>query len=656
MRIFGDQMTNIGLHNRFSYNYPKLSSHENKKKDQVSFNGLLDNHVVTKFCKLKENEVASLLGINMVSMVLPQTWLDFHRNKQAGIETSVFQLGGILVNYLLYGALSTGITLFGLKALKILPGVNKNFDVSNKSLDFLGEHWKKAGNNTNPKEAIDTVVRNVFKNLSPKSGINLKESLKEGTPAFKDATEALINAIESRTNLNEIINPNAEKKLQRTVLDSIMDPIGKHLGACDKVLTEKVGDHHIEGSLEQLVRDTHKVCQEVFSKHSDEVGTKIEQLKSLNKFKFGITLAVVGALTFSIQHINRYLTKKRTGKDAFVGYSDADKGAKKVENKVEPKAVTPPQTAQETKLKKQVSFGGLFPDASILKAWIYPANITGRLTACRDKNERAEATIKCGVAFANFMFIPTLVANFAAWALSKNVKLPDVLKTYDRKISVDGKERQIGAIFNLSDKAFDKGNMGKVIDSLEQGPLGNFVSLLRLNELRTNSINFIKNHVPFLDKTRNWLIEVNDASTKSYREIGYFAENFVEAHKNEIIKKSVTPAEEKEILKNAAHEIKHHLESIKNGSILAGLAYACVTLGIIIPKGCAMWTDYKHKKELEKTGKAPTQVENPHKLFAKSLNANNIQSIQQSTVSQNSSNPDLDRAIDNFKSRNYPLL
>lgn len=600
-------MTNLGIQNRFINNFPKTSSHENKKKNEVNFGANLTPHdVITNICKLKENEVASLLGINMISMVIPQTYLDFKRNKQAGIETSIFQLGGITVNYLLYGALSSTIAFLGLK--KILPNASRLINVDNKSLDVLMAHWEKATGKTNEAK-IKNVVETLLNGLTAKSGTEITQALGKDKEVLEKATTALTDAISKKT------------KLTPDALNAIMDPIGKYFGACDKISTAVIGKKEnqvISGSLENLIKNIHQVGSEVFAKHPDNVSDIVKNLKTLNKVKTGFTLGVVMALTFSIQHINKYLTEKRTGKKGFVGYSDFEKDTKTATNKTveQKKASTAPTTEQTKglKTKKQVSFGaGLpFPSTDQLKTFIYPAGISGRMTACRDKNEFTEAVIKVGVGFSNLMFIPALVANLAAWVVSKTTEAPQLLKDhYKPTLKQNGVE--IGAIFNLSDNALERGNIGKLLEKTKT-----------LDNIRKSILDTIKN-TP-LDKVRNWLIEVNDASTKSYKEIGYFAEKFVETHKGSIKDKE---------------DIIKHLQGIKNKSIIASVLYACVTLGIVIPKGCAMWTEYKHKKELEKTGKIQSNEENPHKIFAGKLDAPKAQ--------QSNLTPELEKLIEKFQ-------
>lgn len=611
-------MTNLGISNNL-YSYNKQASLANKKRE-VSFGGPLNNEFVTSICKLKENKVASLLGINMASMVIPQTIIDFQRNKQAGIETSVFQLGGIFVNYLMYGALSSAIGLMGLRALKILPNANKGFDISNKSLDFLGEQWKNAKGADTDKR-LEAYVENVVNGIKAKTGTEDYKALNLGDN-LDDVVKKITSAIKNHSNLNAVLNPSASKSEKITVLNSILDPIGKALGACDNISH----DGGFKGSLEQLIRDTHRAGQDIFSQHGDDViKDKIAQLKALNKTKLGVTLAVVMAATFSIQHINRYLTKLRTGKDGFVGYSDFDKN-KQNPTKTDTKQETP--KTQGADKKKQVSFGGIFPGEDQLKYLIYPANISGRLTAVRDKNELAEATVKTAIGYANLMFIPALVANLGAYLASKFTKPPVVLENFKQHVNIDN--RQIGAIFNLDKNAFDEGKIGKQLNKI---PL--------LKDARSSILNFMKEHVEPLYKTRNWLIEVNDASTKSYREIRYFAENYVENLGDDVLK-GLSKAEAKE-------QIVKHLKGIKNKSIIAGVGYACITLGIIIPKLCAKWTEYKHKKELESKAQTPPAAQNIQTNKPKEQKA---VEVQQNVANQTNQNNNLDDVLNKFKNKN----
>jgi len=140
----------------------------------------------------------------------------------------------------------------------------------------------------------------------------------------------------------------------------------------------------------------------------------------------------------SVQPINTYITKKRTGKEGFVGVEgrEPDKSTKfKLLKGVVAFAMgswmistilKKPQhlfTKTGSALKELLSnlqYKGMVPTMNQFK-FIYGMTIFSRVLACRDKNELRESSIKDTLGFANWLILGGFVSKLAAKALDKNL-------------------------------------------------------------------------------------------------------------------------------------------------------------------------------------------------------------------------------------------
>ncbi len=156
----------------------------------------------------------------------------------------------------------------------------------------------------------------------------------------------------------------------------------------------------------------------------------------------------------SIQPMNIYLTKKKTGSDGFVGVEGRSK-----DNSTQFKLMKGTAgagflgltlatlgTVSPSKLMSKIAFKGFWPTIPQLKG-IYGLTIISRLLATRDKDELRESLTKDTLGFLSWLVLGDIVNKMTAESLDKTVM--------NRTKDVANKG-YFGRIFNSSLKTRDE--------------------------------------------------------------------------------------------------------------------------------------------------------------------------------------------------------
>ena len=138
----------------------------------------------------------------------------------------------------------------------------------------------------------------------------------------------------------------------------------------------------------------------------------------------------------SIQPLNIYLTKKKTGSDGFVGVEGREKD-KSVNFKLWKAAaaaifgggIIADLARKEGGLLKNIQYKGIVPTLNQFKL-IYGMTIMSRFIVARDKDELRESVVKDVLGFLNWLVLGNFVAKATAMAMDNNKSL---IKNVDEK-------------------------------------------------------------------------------------------------------------------------------------------------------------------------------------------------------------------------------
>jgi hypothetical protein len=384
---------------------------------------------------LSVNQAWGANAVDLSSMVIPRTAVDFTRGPDAGIETARREASST-VNHSLIGA-------YGFAAAWALSrALNKKYDmqankmlVSGEMLDILGQMRIKHGDILTSDENLKNYLNGIFekvKGFNPNFQDGKLKDSKGWVSIDKSTKTDIIKTFIKELKSDSIkIEKNTKNYLKSIIIDAT--------GASGEFKIEK----EIEGKLQQSVSSLDDFIDNVYKTSkifmnkevaktftTEHIGTNvfIQAMKKLDKRTSIFGLAIAGLVGISVQPLNIYLTKLKTGKDGFVGVEgrEADKsnGFKILKGAVALLAsigILSSISKKPSEIFKKVQFKGLIPTLNQFKL-IYGMTLASRIFAARDKNELRETSIKDSLGFLNWFILGSFVSKLVAAGLEKTDK------------------------------------------------------------------------------------------------------------------------------------------------------------------------------------------------------------------------------------------
>lgn len=379
------------------------------------------------------------VGANLTDlsfMVIPRIATDAKRGPAACLETTRREASGT-ANHSLIGAY--GMLAGGLASLvmgfgnKFGTGVNNIF-AAPETLRILAENKaRQVKNNATQIDYIKETLANI-KGFNPTSEYADTEGfVKLSKDTIDDVAEVLNRAINKEgLTFNEWSSKKAADSLHVALNKIIADT-----GADSKyILEDATKEIKSQTSLKTLLEDVFKVSK-TFNKEKvlEAFKSQVENNKGItdNAFMkklttFMKTKSIAGvlmatAIGCSIQPLNIYLTKLKTGSDGFVGVEGRSKddsvGFKALKVGSAAAFFAMVLTTLGTGIKgfmDKMSFKGFWPTISQLKG-IYGLTIISRIFATRDKDELREALTKDTLGFLSWLVLGDIVNKLTATAL-----------------------------------------------------------------------------------------------------------------------------------------------------------------------------------------------------------------------------------------------
>lgn len=377
---------------------------------------------------LKFLDTSPAWGANAVDffcMVLPRTLTDFGRGPEAGIETARRESMGT-INDSAVGAYGT------LAGLALAMGINKAFGLNkndlkaasifadSETIDMMGKIWHEElpQNTNNPTfERIKKALGNYEVYDGNKwSKFNEKDIEKAANIFVEELGKGEELSKEARYNINKILTSsnNLENNFR------IVAKKGEKL-------------HSSRYSIDGITENTFKLSK-IFSKdkiaeafrEASDIGSNkfLKALKKMNMKRSVLGVLIATLVGCSVQPINMWLTKRKTGGDGFVG------GGKKDDSfgfKMQKALVAGLFSAgviatigNPKNLLKNLQFKGFTPTINQLK-FIYGATIASRFLSARNENELKESTTKDVLGFVNWLILGNFVQKLVAQGFDKSL-------------------------------------------------------------------------------------------------------------------------------------------------------------------------------------------------------------------------------------------
>lgn len=441
---------------------------ENNINNNIPFKGPLDNGLTIALRTLDTNPMANAVGIDLVSMVAPRTYVDTkERNKYAGAETFFREFTGTLIVCLSASYFAKGIAKITNKIINPENNINTNSWFSNDTLAFLEEASKDTKTN---KEYVE----NIFNSLPEKTNIEWVDEkkwtkYKWDNPKYNNIQNKIKSKEEIINNIVEIIDNKSITNRDRKQLTNIIELRLTSLLKSDTV-NAKINDKTLSTSLHNLLRDIIDMGRDVLSKQNKK--EFINKIYKINRVKSIGALALASTLGLTNQYINRKITEKRTGTKGFVGDVDYknnienkknsnDKSASFILKKVAASIGMFLMATAVMKIKspsdfiKKLEFTGPVTSGNAIKT-VYAATLIGRFLASQNNDELRETVTRDYLGFLNWLVLGGFAAKGVANLLdtkreslfneTKNSKkglkhwLNDVSIKSHNEIAVQGKD------------------------------------------------------------------------------------------------------------------------------------------------------------------------------------------------------------------------
>ena len=384
----------------------------NKIDNTLNFNAAMGG-LSKSLYTLSNNDMLNASFVDVFAMDTPRTIVETkNRGKQAGIEMGFREYTGTFIAEFSAAVFAIIASKFISKKLNPQVKVNSGSWVTNNGLNVFSDIYNKS--DKTPK----SYVVNVLNSMSGQVGYKTKN--------FADISQNKTKSvIEKLTNL--ITDKSLNKKEHQKALTDIQDEIINLLGA-DNSITIKSEKHEVNSNLTHALRDIVDSGKNIFFTGTKQNPSEIiSKLKRMNNLRIGIAIPLSMGLAITNQYLNRYLTKKRTGIDNFVGENGYENNVAFKNEKKKEKGLW---------LKKIISAGifvfmltkvmGIKKPVDLIKKLDL---ILGRIFASKDSTELRETNVRDYLGFLNWLVLGGFVAKGVGQILNpKQDKLFNISK------------------------------------------------------------------------------------------------------------------------------------------------------------------------------------------------------------------------------------
>lgn len=464
-------------------NQPKILIKESGTQgNNKSFKGP-EVAALTGLRALSNSQAIGASAVDLCSMVIPRTVVETkNRGIQSGIESAIREGS----SWLLFAC----VGIIGYAASLLTSGkFNKDFGIKAQNIYASGDTiknmsalWTNAGGNS--KQYFENFLGSIkglngtqWNSVSPEASSKVVENLIK----LADKTKELSSSAATKDTLRKEV-----KELKNLVMAQIVKDTGASASYVMK--TEGVAKG-ISSNLSELV-DNAVAMSNSFSQRSMDKMPKFVKALSRNKtISTALGLGVCAALCMSVQPLNRYLTKKRTGEDGFVGVKDknADNSqgfkALKTALGVGFSAYAISTIGKLSDLSKNIQFNSKFASINQFKL-LYGLTISSRFMAARDKDELRECVIKDTLGFTNWLIFGGLVSKLIARGIGGK-------ELINNPVVKENCKSRAGYVFNWLAKAgvksFDEVLLPKMKDISKDGKMLNFSQMFKMADGATKS-------------------------------------------------------------------------------------------------------------------------------------------------------------------------
>ncbi len=396
---------------------------------------------------LQQCNVNPMFGVSLIdclTAIFPRTWVDAKTNGFAAAETFRRESSGLVVNCLIPGFIVLGVAKILEKFNKDTSGLSKLW-ANQRSTETLSGYFANANGNTTE------YINGVFKDLEFNSGKNWNK-LDLDNNEVKGILQKYQNVVDGK-----ITGKEAKKALKETELALL-----QHAGGAENIRFIK-SKKPLGQNLSLLLRDMADL-RPFFAKHISDLGKFEKQIEKFVNKKSLIGLAIVIPLAASMQSINRWITRIRSGQEGAPIYKDfvSQKNKREMTNKEKSKfwlnkigAAALMVAVAYASLKDKSSLKNIFKGLQFTKnmptmdqcRWIATATFASRMLASEDSNELKEVKWRDIATFASLYMLCDYVPKGVATFIKKVSKIDLLNYTKEAPQKAQNKFKQVWQSF-----------------------------------------------------------------------------------------------------------------------------------------------------------------------------------------------------------------
>ncbi len=415
----------------------------NDAQKNPAFKGGLADLPILLVQQCEKQPMVNVSVLDLSTAIIPRTIVETKEsNSYAGFEAFRRESSGLIVNCLIPSFIVMGVA--SLLQRPIMGGFHKanliNTWANGDSIDKIHKFYHEA-NGATQEEKIYNTFRNELGSLSGVDAhatkyfdeiLDIKKD-KNGNFVGKIGNEKVHNAVNEFVKLTQS-DKYSSKQFKKAYRDIVEETL----------VAENIKFHgdksYFSNNLESLCEDTVKMLRGVVKENiteADKLTKYFNKAKKLVNWKSIGGLGIIIPLAVSMQPINRWITRKTSGRKGAPIYKDFNKDTEHKELTTKEK--------RELLAQKFISIGSMigvcglsmFMDRPILKnifqfKGIFPtmdqariistATFASRMGASEDKNELREATVRDIATFSSFYFLGDYVAKGIATFLEHKHK------------------------------------------------------------------------------------------------------------------------------------------------------------------------------------------------------------------------------------------
>jgi len=380
-------------------------------------------------------------GANLVDlgfMVLPRSITDYTRGVDAGNET-LRREGSGTANHSMIGLYGT------VAGLALATGLNSAYKLGkddvkansifadSETIDLHGKIFNdkiKAAQCNPSVNPVREYLRETLKNYEGMKGLDAENATEAKWVKFSD------KAVDDAADILEREIRAKGSKISKDAANNIRSILASDTGLENTyriIAGEGERQHSSRYTVDAIVENLYKLGKtfnkdtvlETFKTSAQAAENAfLKSLKSMNLKRSLIGIGVASAVGVSVQPLNMYLTKRKTGKSGFVGGGEEDKSTVfKIKKALVAGlfgAGVLATIGNPKNLMKNLQFKGLSPTINQFK-FIYGVTIMSRFLSARNDNELKEATFKDVLGFANWLLLGNFVQKLVAQSFDKSL-------------------------------------------------------------------------------------------------------------------------------------------------------------------------------------------------------------------------------------------